>query len=80
MLMRSALPTGPEGRSEDLTTCWFMLQVVTACNGRLHAHQRQPSPGLEAETVATRSKALCYRGGELTVSRVRHASPPPHST
>jgi hypothetical protein len=78
--MRSALPTGPEGRNEDITTCWFMLQVVTACNGRLHAHQRQPSQGLEAETLATRSKAFCYRGGELTVQRVRPHAPPPYAT
>lgn len=75
--MRSALPTGPEGRREDLATCWFMFQVVAACNGRLHAHQRQLSPGLEAEIFATRSKALLHRGGEFTVPRIRpHGSLP----
>jgi hypothetical protein len=69
--MRPALPTELEGPNEDLATCWFLLQVAAACNGRLRAHWRQPSAGLEAETVATRSKALRYRGGEFIVPPVR---------
>jgi len=43
-----------------------MLQAVAACNGRLHARRRPPSPGLEAETVAAWSETLRRRGGGFT--------------
>lgn len=51
----------------QLSSCYFVLQAVAACNGRLSAHHRKPFPGLEAETVVTRPEALCHWRGEVNL-------------